>query len=233
MKRFALLFAFLLTLVGCAKFPASGSGALTKRLVFTMTVKGALRTGLEPGSSGLPYVYIVALNLSKDDVPTTQGPIPIVVPGGNGIVAGDATHFVLWNPLVSPQYQIYKFRNTSLVDYFQTGNPVASSPVTLGDKTLQFEIDLSQLVPAAEVDQYRSVQVNFLTMNNTNSAGGGRLWDALGDSRIPSQINAPVTIRLNTAQSYNNTLSGGLEVENDCPDPDLDLVDWSVEVRLQ
>lgn len=234
--KLALFYTFLfcaLLLSGCAKFPDNGSVGSTKRLLFSAQVKGALRTGTEPGGTGLPYVYLVAINLSKDDVPTTQGPIPIVIPGGNGIVAGDATHFVLWNPLANPQYQIFKFRTTDLTEYFQTGVPIISTPTNVGDRELQFEIDLSQLVPAAEVNDYKSVQINFLSMNNTNTSGGGRLWDALGNSNQSSQINSPVTIRLNTPQTVNNQTTAQLEPENDTPDPDLDFIDWSVEVRIQ
>lgn len=233
MRRLALAVLIVLILAGCAKFPGGGTLVDTKRLRFSATVQGSLRTGLEQGGSGLPYVYVVALNLSTEDVPTTTGPIPIVVPSGNGIVAGEATHFILWNPLSSPQYQIFRFRDQTLTEYFQTGVPIVSTPTNVGDRTLEFEIDLSQLVPANEVDNYRSVQVNVLTMNNTNTSGGGRLWDALGDGRISTEINAPFTFRLNTAQTYTNANQGNFEPSGDTPDPDLDLVDWTIEVRLQ
>ena len=225
------LVATLALLTGCAKFPAGGQVGDTKRLVFSMTMQGQLNTG--QGGATLPYVYVVALNLSKDDVPTTTGPVSVVIPSGNGIVAGEATHFILWNPLASPQYQIYKFRDLTLNEYFQTGVPIVYTPTNNGDKTMQFEIDMTQLVPAAEVDDYKSVQVNFLTMNNTNTAGGGRLWDALGDANIPTQINSPFTIRLNAPRLVNNTNQSNFEPANDTPDPDLDIVDWSIEVRIQ
>ncbi|MFM9871878.1 MAG: hypothetical protein ACKVQS_00270, partial [Fimbriimonadaceae bacterium] len=80
-----------LSLVGCAKFPDSGTIGLTKRLIFKMRVNGQLHSGQGIGQSGLPYIYVIALNLSTDDTPTTTGPIPIVIPGGNGIVDGQAT----------------------------------------------------------------------------------------------------------------------------------------------
>lgn len=233
MIKWVLGFLCILLSAGCAKFPESGSIGATKRLVFTMRVDGRLHTGQGPGQSGLPYVYVIALNLSPDLTPTEQGPIPVVIPGGNGIVAGHSTHFILWNPLASPQYQIYQFRDADLNEYFQIGVPVLYDPVEEGERELRFEIDLSQLVPEADVNNYQSVQVNFLTMNNTNQSGGGRIWDALGDANIPSQINAPVTVRLNSAQVYNNQNQIFQEPLGDCPDPDLDIVDWSVEVRLQ
>ena len=61
-----------LGLGGCAKFPDNPIGAGGKRLVFKLTVQGKLRTGQGAGQTGLPYVYIIALNLSNDDNPTTM-----------------------------------------------------------------------------------------------------------------------------------------------------------------
>ena len=231
--RLISLFALLLVLTGCAKFPSSGNIGNTKRLIFKMRVDGQLRTGQGVGQSGLPYVYVIALNLSQDDTPTTNGPIPIVIPGGNGIVDGDVTHFILWDPLAQPQFKIFQFSDTTLNNFFQIGVPVVSTPTSEGDRELQFEIDLSQLVPVANVPDYKAVQINFLTMNNTNSSGGGRIWDALGDSTQSTQINSPITIRLNSSQIYNNQNQILNEPQGDTVDPDLDIVDWSVEVRIQ
>ncbi len=232
MIRTLLVAVVLLVVAGCAKYPDGGSTGLTKRLAFTMRVDGRLHTGQGPGQTGLPYIYVIALNLSTELTPTEEGPIPVVIPGGNGIVAGQATHFILWNPLASPQYQIYQFRDENLNEYFQIGVPVLYEPITEGERELRFEIDLSQLVPETDIPLYQSVQINFLTMNNTNQSGGGRVWDALGDSRIPSQINAPLTVRLNSSQIYNNQNQIIQEPVGDTLDPDLDIADWSVEVRL-
>ena len=98
---------------------------------------------------------------------------------------------------------------------------------------MQFEIDLSQLVPALDVPNLKSVQVNYLTMNNTNTSGSGRIWDALGDANIPTQVNAPFTFRLNASRVFNNLNQGNIEPVGDSLDPDLDLSDWEVEVRIQ
>ena len=232
MTRLATLLVLAPLCLGCAKFPKTISSDFTKRLVFTMTVDSQLRTGLEEGGSGLPYVYIIALRLSTDASPIDDGPLPVVVPSGNGFVAGNATHYILWNPLASPSYQIWQFQDATLNEAFQTGVPISSLPISQGDRTLQFEIDLSQLVPAADVDTYRSVQVNFLTMNNTNTSGGGRIWDALGDGRISTEINRFFMFLLNSANTYSNATDGNIEPLGDVVDPDLDIVDWSIEVRL-
>lgn len=219
-----------LALVGCARFPSTVPGTTSKRVSFVVRTDGALRDG---SGGGLPYVYVIALNLSTEDSPTAQGPIPIVTPGGNGIVAGQATHFILWNPLANPPYQIFQFRNATLNEFFQTGVPVLFTPPTAGSNELRFEIDINQLVSAGDVVNQRSMQVNVLTMNNTNTGGGGRVWDALGDGRISTQINSPILIRLTSSQVYTNVLAGQLEPTGDTPDPQLDIADWRIEVNLQ
>lgn len=231
MRRVFVGALLALLAVGCAKFPDEGSSGDTTRLLFTARVDGELRTGL--GGGGLPYVYLIALRLSTVDNPTDQGPIPVVVPGGNGFVAGNATHFILFDPLASPSYQIWRFTDTSLNEYFQTGSPINWQPVSPGDDTLSFEIDLSQLVPADQVPSIRSIQANFLTMNNRNTSGGGRVWDALGDSRNPGEVNSFLTFQLNSSRTFTNANTGNLEPQGDTADPDLDLVDWSIEVRLR
>ena len=223
-----------LLLVGCAKFPDSGTGGFTKRLIMKMSMDGAIRTGLESGGSGLPYVYIFALRLSTDETPTTTGPLPVVTPGGNGFVAGHCTHFVLWNPLASPQYTIWQFNDeTTLNEWTQIGVPINYKTIAVGDKELECEIDLSQLVPAGTVDTIKGIQINFLTMNNTLVTGGGRVWDALGDGRNPGDINRPFLFQPRVSQTFNNTNQSLIEpTDSDCVDPDLDLRDWSVEVSL-
>lgn len=221
MKRW---WPLLLLLCGCAKLPDNAVVTTTKRLLFTLRVQGQIRSD---------YVYIVALRPSVDLNPTTQGPIPVIAPPwGNGFVAGGVTHFVRWDPLQSPRFLIYQFVNTNLLDFFQVGVPINYVEVGPNDKELKFEIDLSQLV-ANPLDQ-QSIQVNFLTMNRIPSGtGGSKDWDALGDSRLPGEINDYVTIPLRTAGVYDNARFNDLEPSNDAPDPDLEITDFRIEVRLQ
>lgn len=235
MNRSLLLLCAVVTagsLTGCAKYPDSGVAGRTKRLVMSMTMTGAVRTGLEVGGAGLPYVYIFAIKLNKEPSPVTDGPFPIVTPGGNGFVSGGCTHYVLWDPLRSPQYTLWRFTDASLSTYVQVGIPLSYTTIAPGAKSLSCEIDLSQLVPASEVDDYQSAQINLLTMNNTLTSGGGRLWDALGSSSNPVEINRPQIVDLRRAVTYSNTTEGNIEPEGDAPDPDLDLSNWSIEVRI-
>jgi hypothetical protein len=99
---------------------------------------------------------------------------------------------------------------------------------------LQFEIDLSQITPqGGDPALLQSVQVNFLTMNRRPQGNdtGQKIWDALGDGRTPNGVNEFVRIPLTTSRVWTNT---DIDIEpptSDCPDPDLDIVNWSVEVR--
>lgn len=222
----------LVALSGCAKYPPQGSAGTSPRLVFDMVVDGKLRNGLGAGESGLPYIYIVALRLNTDENPTTDGPLPVVVPGGNGFVAGNATHYIRWDPLDSPQFKIWKFNDALLNDRTAIGTPVVFTPVKTGDNSMHFEIDLNQLVSNSEVPNIKSVQVNFLTMSTDNPSVVSRPWDALGDGRITSEVNRPALVRLRTAGVTNGSTTGINEPKGDVIDPDLDIVNWQVEVRL-
>lgn len=224
--KLAAACVFACLAASCAKFPASGPGTETRRLVFRMTVAGQLRDG---------YIYIIAMRPSNDLNPTTQGPIPVIAPPwGNGFVAGNAHSFVRWDRLQSPQYNLYAFRDPNLNEWFLRGAPLNYVDVPIDGRTLQFEIDLAQIaatVPDALL--YRSIQVNFLTMDRApqGTSGGSKSWDALGNGNVSSEINSFVTIPLITTGIYDNARFFDLEPAGDNPDPDLDIVDWSIEVR--
>ncbi len=181
------------------------------------------------------FVYIVALNPSTESNPPTTGPIPVIAPPwGNGFVAGNATHFVRWDVSQSPDYLLYEFRDAQLLTWVAIGVPVNYEDVMPGARRIYFEIDLDQIVPTGTADTYKSIQVNFLTMDNVpQGTGGDKVWDALGDSRIPSGINQYVTIPLTTSGVYDNARFADLEPRLDTQDPSLDIVDWRIEVRFQ
>ncbi|HLK13632.1 MAG TPA: hypothetical protein VKT78_02405 [Fimbriimonadaceae bacterium] len=231
MRRHPMLMAALVALLvgGCAKFPTSSTGATTKRITFTMTIAG----GLNPN-----YVYIVALNPSVEVNPTTTGPVPVVAaPWGNGFVAGGCTYFVQWIPSQSPDYGIFKFTDSTLNNFVQTGVPVTYVDPQSGGHVLNFTIDLSQIADSADTaNQYQSLQVNFLTMDRTprGSSGGSKNWDAIGDGNNPGQINDYLTIPLRTDGTYNNAFYSGIEPTGDVVsdgDPALDITDFSVQVQ--
>lgn len=220
--------ALALCLFGCAKIPPGAGVAVTKRVTFSYTMVNPINQS---------FVYIVALRPSTLTNPTDQGPVPVVAPPwGNGFVAGNVNYFVKWDFTQPPQSQaqIFQFADANLINYFATGVPI-SFAVSPDGRTLTFRLDLAQIAPdLATANSYQSVQVNFLTMNTVPQGNSGsKTWDALGDGRIPSQINTWVTIPLRTSGTYNNTTLGFIEPTGDCPDPALDISDWSVQVVSQ
>lgn len=225
MRLLAVLLIALL-LGSCAKFPAGSGGSGTARLIFEMEMDGAINPN---------FVYIVAMNPSTEDNPTTEGPIPVIAPPwGNGFVEGGVTHFVRWDTSQSPHFLIFKFRDAQLIDFFETGVPVNFLEVEPGTKIIRFEIELTQIAAnLAEAQSFRTLQVNFLTMDNVPQGNSGeKVWDALGDGRLPGTINEFVNIPLRTSGIYDNRRFQDLEPVGDNPDPALDIKDWSVEVRL-
>lgn len=209
---------------GCAKFPDAVVGPGSQRIVFRVTVEREINPA---------FVYIVALRPTVEENPTDSGPIPVIAPPwGNGFVAGNCTHFVRWDPTQSPRFLVYRFRDASLLDYFPTGVPIRVTEVVPGDRQIEFELDLTQISDAPET--LRNLQVNFLTMDRVpQGSTGSKNWDALGDGRLPSGLNQWVTIPLRTSGRYDNARLGGIEPDRDAPDPDLEIVDFSVEVFLQ
>lgn len=224
MRLRALAAIGLLVVCACARFPDTGGGQSGKRLIFTFEMAAEINPN---------YVYIVALNPSVEVNPTVTGPIPVIAPPwGNGFVAGNATHFVRWDSFQSPRYQIYAFQNPNLLEYLAIGIPINYVEVPPGGRQLKFEIEVSQIAGGTQPEDLKSLQVNILTMNVVpQGTGGDKVWDALGDGRLPSGVNEYIRIPLTGVGVYDNARFLNLEPENDVIDPALDIVDFQIEVR--
>lgn len=225
MKLPLLLLAALASLLGCAKFPTTGT-ADTTRVIFKMTVRGQIRSD---------YVYVFPIRVSTDPNPIGNGPIPTLsFPTANGFVEGNVDYFVLWTP-DTQQYTLYKFTDSTLTFYNAVGIPINTIDVTPGSRTLGFELSMEQLAPGAASLQ-QVLQVNFLTMSAklNQSNGSNRKLDCLGNTNLQTDYNEPVKIPLATTGLYDNARFNFLEpLQPDCSDSDLDIDDWSVEVRRQ
>jgi len=191
--------------------------------------------------------YFVLFNATNNPV-QSQGPIPVVAsPWGNGFAAGQFTGFVrVDGSQPNGGYGVYSvIPNTNLQTFSYLGSPINTTPVTGSSTFIQFTIPLSQLatssLPASSIT---AVQMNFINTdripidpNDPNT----KEFDALGDARIPSQVNDPVTIPVQQAGTYNNSTSLNKEPEGDVTtcgngvfqtvsNPNLDIVDWTVQV---
>lgn len=238
MRKLLVLVLFL-AICGCAKFPSTGGGNGSTRIIVTMWVAGKIRTGTESTSGGLPYVYMVGINPNTEENPTIQGPIPVIAPPwGNGFIAGHCQYFMWWNPQASPKYGLYKFQDSLLNQFLLIGTPVISENIVEGVNKIRFEFDLTQLIPdPIEAATIKSLQMNFFTMDRIPQVGTEKFWDANGDARsgLAQDINLPILVSLRTSATYNNNRAFIKEPANDVTganDPDLDIIDWSIEVRL-
>jgi hypothetical protein len=239
--RRVLVLLLMAVLAGCAKFPSNGGAGNNTRVIFSMTVDGEIKPN---------FIYMVAIRWSKSTSPLGQGPIPVISqPWGNGFVAGRANVFVRFDPIQDPThpYIVYRFTNPIpddqqptegqeyLTQWVQTGYPVNYLDVDPGTRTIRFELDLSQIAEnTGDVSLLRSLQVNFLTMDRIpQGSDTSKHYDGIGDTRLPSGINEWINIPLTRDGIYNNStgINQGLEPRLDTDDPDLDIVDWQIEVR--
>jgi hypothetical protein len=221
MKKIALIAALISLLVsGCARYPTSPSHITGKRLVITLTVAGEINPN---------YFYFVAFDISGQPTP---GPLPVIgAPWGNGWGTGAISSYVVYNQL-QPQggYGLYQIPpGTNLLGKVYLGPPLSSVTPPAGSNKLQFTIDLGQLATdTIPVDSIDTININFITTDIlplSPDYSGPKYYDGLG-----STGTSYITISAKTNQRYSNS-QNDIEPEGDCPIPDLDIIDWSVEVQ--
>ncbi len=232
----------IVSLAGCAKSPSTPGSAVGTQIVVSMTVRGVIRPD---------YFYYVLFSNSADSS-GTSGPIPVVAPPyGNGFAAGTFTHFVVVNGAQSSGgggsaapvgYGVFAVTpGSNLRSFTALPSPVQTAT---GTSTIQFRIPLSELattaVPAAGI---RYLQINFVNTNTVPvdpNYTGLKLFDALGDGTQPGGINDYISLDVSKAATYKNS-DKNLEGPNDVVqvgngtfqvvnEPDLDIVDWQVQV---
>jgi len=226
----------LLAVSGCAKSPSTLPASSGTQLIITMTVAGHINPG---------YTYFVLFNPVAQANQTT-GPIPVVgIPWGNGFATGAFTAFLRYDPSQpNSGYGMYQVvPGTNLLSFAPLAAPTQFTPVSNepNQNQLQFQIPLSA-IPTGGVTA-TNLQINFLAtdriVTNPNDPGTKHI-DALGDTRLSSQINSFITVPTATSGLFNNSTalepSGdvmlvGSGVSTSDEIQDLDITDWSVEVR--
>ncbi|MBI2841954.1 MAG: hypothetical protein HYX78_00985 [Armatimonadetes bacterium] len=223
MQRIALLVVSTLLAImiaGCAKFPEGGAPVSGKRLIITMTVAGEV----DPN-----YHYYVAFDTSGTPTP---GPLPVVgSPWVNGWGTGNITNYVVYDQL-QPQggYGVYRFvPGTNLLGTVYVGPPISSVTPPAGANKLQFTIDVSQLATdTLAADDIDLVNINFITTDVVPidpNFPGPKYYDGLGQSGSDF-----LSISIKTNQTYTNSQSN-IESAGDVPLPNLDIIDWTIEVQ--
>ncbi|MEZ0327544.1 MAG: hypothetical protein ACAH95_16720 [Fimbriimonas sp.] len=258
--RFGLLAAIALV-CGCAKFPETAGGEQFTRVTFRMRVGGKINTALDEDGT-IYYIYDVAIRATPELNPEDRfAPVPVVASNNpNGRMAGSPTHFVEFdsqNPNSAEPFILYRFATQAEVpNPSDPTNPInlnSFSRATRGrivnyqnlsedPSVLQFDIFVNQLADDDTAARLlTSLQVNFLTMSRLSTGvGGTRAIDSIGDNRVPSEFNRYIKIDLRQNGVTNNQsgITTGIEPTGDIyptgvNDPDLDIVDWSIEVHRE
>jgi hypothetical protein len=197
------------------------------------------------------YIYIIGIRvLTTDTIPPTGEPIPVI--GGNspnGFIAGSPTHFVIYDPTRAGQPLILNKFNpgptpgdpsnpVNLSSWFDTAPTRGrilnfTLPGDLAGRELRFDIFANQLADSDNLAaDIRRIQVNFFAMSRLATSPGSRVWDSLGNSLNPGEVNTFVNVDLRSNLTVDNRL--GIELASDTvggSDPDLDIVDFSIEVQ--
>lgn len=223
--RAGMRLLLLLSLSACARFPDTPDVGGVRRIVVEVQVAGRIRPD---------YHYFVLFNLSND--PTGQaGPVPVIAPPwGNGFAAGAFTHFMRFDNLQpAGGYALYRVApNTNLSVFQYLGAPRFSEPVGAQSDRLRFEIDLTQFIPnPVDAQQMQFIQVNIIATDRIPIDPNDltpKVVDALGDRALG--VAQYLNIRIDQNRILRNA-DTNLEPRGDVPDPDLDIVDWRVEVR--
>lgn len=145
--------------------------------------------------------------------------------------------------------------NPTLARFEAEGAPDAFTPVTADrPDQIQFRLNLARLpgffrpgadgvLGTADDTTARYAQINFiatntLPQNDQNNQTVIKYWDALGDGNT-GQINVPLTVSLDQNRVLTNAQSADPEPTGDVREqlagrvnePDLDIADWTIEVR--
>jgi hypothetical protein len=222
----SLFFLGLLPLTtGCAHTPGGTATIPQRELILTMTVAGIIAPD---------DFYYLALDFSGDPA---KGPLPVVgSPWGNGWGTGSITHYV---SIHGNQAQVFRIQpGTNLLQSVLLGPPFDYQP-PLNGPTLTVTLDLDTLV--APTSGITTVNVNYITTDQVvvdPRFNGPKLVDAfgldgshyitipIGNSRVftnndfPTKIEGPGDVLLVPQRVPANA-------------PNLDIVDWQIEVRLQ
>jgi hypothetical protein len=215
----------LLLAAGCANTPSGVTGPPPRELILTLTVAGVI----SPDN-----FYFLALDFSNDN---STGPLPIFgPPWGNGWGTGAITHYVR---IHGNQAEVYRIQpNTNLLQSVFLGRPF-DFQIPVNGSTASVRLDLDTLVlGSSSIDM---VNVNYITTDQVNvdpRFTGPKLVDGFG-----ADGTRYLTIPIRTSRVFTNHDFGApLEPAGDVllvPDhvpanaPNLDIVDWQIEVRIQ
>jgi len=202
-------------LQGCARSPAGGfSPGPRRQLIVTMVLAERLRSA---------YHYFIAIDTDGDP---GDGPVPLIAtpstpipPTGFPIIISDSDvppQFIVW--LSTGIFRQY--RNQILI------GPPFLAQVSADGKTITVTIDLDQVSTTAE-----TLDVNLVTADSLIPSDDPLLpinYDGLGPSGNSYLAGIPVT----QSGRFDNDSSAVPEGAGDAAEPELDIIDWTIEVKI-
>ncbi|HEX2999918.1 MAG TPA: hypothetical protein VHR86_06755 [Armatimonadota bacterium] len=210
--------ALLPLLAGCARVPALAPVEQIKhRLTVDFTVAGHINP---------LYYYFIAIDAQGDP---SLGPLPVVSsPWGNGWGTGNITHYVLYHQGVFTVNQVRA--NTNLLLSDQIGIPFETNQPE-GGNLMHVVLDLDTIAT-----NLTRINLNLITTDHIDvepNYQSTKPYDALGMTGN-SFLNLPV----NVSNIFTNSQSLDPETAGDLPPQsssetrnDLDLTDWTIDVR--
>jgi len=201
--------------VGCAKSPTTGGvGVVTNRLLVQFSVDG--------GINDLFY-YFVAFD---DDDNPADGPLPVISsPWGNGWGTGSFTRFVEYHQGVF-RVLTHTVNDDGTVDDEYVDRPFQFT-FPQGGKELSFVLDYAKNFPSDP----RTLDINIITTDEIildPNLQIEKTFDALGP-----RGNDYVSIQTQTNGVFTNQTAAIREEAGDVSRPDLDLIDWRIEIQRQ
>lgn len=234
------LLPLLFVPTGCAKSPSGANNGVGTQLVITVRVAGRIRPD---------YFYYVLFNVNNTPGQGgLTGPVPVVAPPYyNGFAVGAFTDYVEYNgSLPNNGYELFAIQ-PDLQTTQPLGRPINVAAVPDAGNTIQFQVALSQLATSATpVANIKNLEINIIATNAVPVASDNPVsknFDALGNP-FAGGVNDFITITdLTTPRTFANTNSATPEASGDVAaangdgtfspvsDPDLDIVDYTIEVR--
>jgi len=217
MRRFSACLCLLLCLlaVGCARMPPAGDGpdVPTRQLIVRFVLSGPV----EPF-----YYYFIAVDANGDP---NDGPVPIVA-NPSAPIPATGVPLIISDSDLPPEFYLQQHQGA----FFQYKDlnfigPPYQGGVSEDGRTIAVILDLDDISTTAE-----HVELNIITADRLLPPDSQFIelnYDGLGFSG-----NSYVIIPVQVSGTYDNDGAIDREGEGDTSFAALDIVDWSVEVRL-
>lgn len=215
-RRIACLLLLLgLPAVGCARMPSTPgpTGAPTRQLIVHFTLAAPVNPS---------YYYFVAIDTNGN---TNDGPVPIVA-NPSAPIPATGVPLIISDSTVPPEFYL-QYHQGAFFQYKSLAfiGPPYQGALSQDGRTIGVILDLDQITQTVQTielniitaDRLLPPQSQFIELN----------YDGLG-----ANGNNYLILPIDVSGLYDNAGAIAPEGEGDTPIPELDITDWSVEVRL-